>query len=267
MSLEDNTTGRNPGDNGTPPDDHSIDAERDFILGNVGQDAISVLEGMGLDVNGAVGTILQERRRKEAGLTRKATSIDLFDLPVEDLLVSELGTLGRNFDSASTFTTEANRRLTLLGLTEEQRAEFAAIDQAAREARGTQDELGNLGQQYYFLANTTQQDLPQPVECTTSELVLLIDDANAALARDHIWLPSDAYGAAAYASGRFTGQSPYYDELKARFARLGLSEETMGQFVANEGLILEREKWGYEPARLSWDEASFGNTDEQNSTE
>ena len=77
MSLEDNTTGRNPGDNGTPPDDHSIDAERDFILGNVGQDAISVLEGMGLDVNGAVGTILQERRRKDHKLSRTDLTFQL----------------------------------------------------------------------------------------------------------------------------------------------------------------------------------------------
>lgn len=238
----------------------AIEDEKKFLLEQLGADAIAALEGIGLNVDEAVTSVLLDKYAGQAELSRKDRLLDLKKLAIEDLLTSELCYLSGLPGANPAYREELERRLALLGLTPEQAQEFTLIDQEALERKDPHQRAEGVGVSIYVFGDTTMESLPSPDQCLTSELVAIIDDAGAAIARDHTWLPPEAYAAAAYASGSFTGQSPYNDELVARFSRMGLGEDKFGPFIRDECLILGREKWGDEPEQMSWDPANFPNS-------
>jgi hypothetical protein len=233
-----------------------LEDRKAFILGQLGQTEKDVLAEMGIGVDDAVERVLYEKIEAEAKLSRKAPLLDLKRLPIEDLMTSELSLMAGAENSDSKYKAELERRLALLGLTQEQVNQFVAIDEAAIQKKDPHIRMEGIGISTYFFANTTIESLPPVDTCMTSELVAIVDDANSAFTRDHHWLSDTAFAAVGMACGRFS-KSQYLEEFQRRFDEMGLSQEQRGLFIRNECLISEREKWGYNPSQRSWDSASF----------
>lgn len=231
-----------------------IEEERDRVLGSVGEDALDVLRGMGMDPEHAVESVLIEQFAARAYLTRKDPLLDLKSLPLQDLLTSELVVLMQGQTKGGERRAELERRLAFLGLGPDQIQRYISLDQEALGRKDPHVLAEGTGISLYITTETTPETLPSPESLLTSELVAIIDDASAAIARDHHVMVGLAFSAAAEVSGWGTGKSRFHDELLRRLHELSLDETGVGLFIRNESLILERERWGYEPEQMSWDQ-------------
>jgi len=229
-----------------------IEDERNRILGSVGEDALDALRSIGIDPEHGVESVLIDRFAREAYLTRKDPLLDLKSLPLQDLLTSELVLLQDQSEPAK-HTAELERRLNLLGLDQDQVQGYISLDQQALGKKDPHVLAEGTGVSLYITYETTPKLLPTPDSLLTSELVAIMDDANAAIARDHHGLPGPAFSAAAEVSGWGSGKTRYHEELVKRLQEIGLDEIGIGLFIRNESLILERERWGYNPEQMSWD--------------
>jgi hypothetical protein len=157
-----------------------------LVKDNLGEDAEKVLESRGIDVNSAISNILSEKIEKQQTATRA-----FLQTPREETsLTSELVYLMRGKDA---YRSELQRRLDLLNLSTMQRAAYIKSDLEALDTRKTKPfKEERWTTKIYFMQGTKKEDLLKPKECTLSETVSIVDDANAAWWRDHHWLGDDS---------------------------------------------------------------------------
>lgn len=248
--------------------------EKQFILNRLGADAKRMLEGVGINVEGAIEKVLEEKEW-QFEVTRGKQLIELKSLPTPDILTSELVQLCALPGDNSEYSQELQRRLSLLELTNKQKEMFIALDLEALGKKDPQFRQEALAVGYHILDSTTIETLPNPSSCLTSELIMVVDDANATLFRDHHWLSDEVAAAVYFARGEFrfdkekTGwvldkKGPYIEESERRFDLIGLEEWQRRSFVRNECLITGRAKWGYRPEQKSWTPESMARKEQTN---
>lgn len=241
--------------------------EKQFILNHLGTDAKRILEGAGINVEGAIEQVLEEKEW-QFEVTRRKQLIELKNLPIPDILTSELVQLCALPGDNSEYSQELQRRLFLLELTDKQKEMFIALDLEALGKKDPQFRQEALAVGYHILDSTTIETLPDPSSCLTSELIMVADDANAALARDHDWLSDKAFAAVCFVRGEFhfdkekpgwvwDKKGPYIEEYERRFDLIGLEEWQRSSFIRNECLITARAKWDYRPGQKSWTKESI----------
>jgi hypothetical protein len=96
----------------------------------------------------------------------------------------------------------------------------------------------------------TKETLPRPDECTSSELILVVDEAKAGIVyQDH--LEDSIIDAAWYALTGKGEKSPYISELQSRVYGWQWSKDQVESYTRNELMLTRRLKWGYIDA-LAW---------------
>ena len=151
-------------------------------------------------------------------------------------------------DKAS-FLAEYERRLRMMGLTDEQIVEFRKADELAIN-NGCYIKSDVLLTTRPFIEAHMNTDSIKMENCTFSELIYLTDDANSAYIRDHHWLPSEAWALVCEHALR-CGTCKSAWENRNRMKAIGLTEEQEGVFVRNECKIAERLRWHY-TEDLAW---------------
>jgi hypothetical protein len=215
--------------------------ERTKLVKKVAGKAIDTLKKEGIDVDSAIKNILSGVIEKE-----EVCKAALLQTPREETsLTSELVYLMK-MDERDVFYSELQRRLKLLNLSAAQQAMFTHSDLEAlnlRKSKPSKDERWVI--KYYIINGITKEDLLKPEECTLSELIAILDDANAAWVRDHEWLREETLEAVYYVLRGEKGKSPYHNELLSRTKKWKWAEHQLGSYIRNECMLLERWKWGY----------------------
>lgn len=232
---------------------HKEDVKKrvDSVKQGVGEECVGVLRKAGIDVDQAIGKIVSENIMKEAGVKERLG----LALP-KDCMTSELLLMTEKEEDV--YHKEFERRMTLLGLTKEQVEKIENEDKEIIKARNLSPEARDVRWSCFFFIMDGKgvEDMPKPEQLTLSELIMIIDDANAALWRDHGWLQDKTFKIIPHVLGiddeGNCKHSPYYDEFEKRTGGYGLTKDQKASFVGNESLVLKRLKWGYgnEPAWL-----------------
>jgi hypothetical protein len=128
-----------------------------------------------------------------------------------------------------------------------QRAAYVKSDLEALDGRKTKPpEEERWTTKIYFMQGTKKEDLLKPEDCTLSEIVAIVDDANAAWWKDHHWLEGDTMKAVGYALfGANKRKSPYHNEFLSRVNNWDWKEPQFGSYIKNDCMLLERWKWNY----------------------
>ena len=240
---------------------HEIEIQA--ILGRFGEEARKILESAGIPVEKAIGEILESEKEEEdwqVGATRKGQSVEIADLPIRDITISELVWLCSlpSLEREADFEQELHRRLALLELTELQQNLFIALDLAALEEKDPLVRNQAILPGRYIHADTTIENLPDPTSCLTTELIMIYEDVNATRIREHEWLQESAIKAIGYAMGHGADSNgPYFEEFDRRVSLMGF-EPWQGQtIIKNVCLIVGKAKWDYTPPEESWTEESL----------
>lgn len=171
----------------------------------------------------------------------------------QDCMTSELLFQAMQPDTSTsdkaTFLNEYERRLRMMGLTDEQIVEFRKADEFAinNGCYIRSDVL--LSTKPFILAHMNTESI-KIENCTFSELIYLTDDANSAFIRDHHWLSSDAW-ALVCEHALYCGTCKSSCEISNRMKAIGLTQEQEGIFVRNECKIAQRLRWHY-TEDLAW---------------
>ena len=221
-----------------------------LVKGSLGEDAEKILEDHGIDVNSAISNILSEKIERE----RTAARAFLQTPREETSLTSELVYLMRGKDA---YRSELQRRLDLLNLSAMQRAAYIKSDLEALDTRKFKPpEEERWTTKIYLMQGTKKEDLLKPEECTLSETVSIVDDANAAWWRDHHWLGDDTMKAVGYVLTGEKGKSPYFNEFLSRVNNWDLKEPQWGSYIKNDCMLLECWKWNYNE-NPAWQESTM----------
>lgn len=218
---------------------------------NIDEETLRALEKFanGKDVRNVIAQILIQQDRRPPYQTRAGEQIDLKELPINDLLTSELIQLTQGkLDESPNHWLELERRLKLLELTDEQQHKFVNIDLQALASNPRHIIGVETAPLHYIMTATSVDDLPKPMHCSTSELIAIVDDARAARARDHEWLPDPALEAMDVI---LTPGGQYEQEFQRRIDLIGLQKWQYYSFAKSEQWLLTRAKWGYDQ-RPSW---------------
>lgn len=172
---------------------------------------------------------------------------------LQDCMTSELLFQSMQTDTSTpekeSFIAEYERRLRMMGLTDEQTAEFRKADELAIN-NGCYIKSDVLLSTEPFIKENMDTESIKMENCTFSELIYLTDDANSAYIRDHHWLPAKAWALVCeHALNSGTCKAAY--ENRNRMKGIGLTEEQEGIFVKNECKIAQRLRWGY-TEELAW---------------
>ncbi len=218
---------------------------------NIDEETLRALERFagGKDVRSVIAQILIQQDRRPPYQTRVGEHINLKELPINDLLTSELVQLTQGKpDESPNHWLELERRLKLLELTGEQQHKFVDIDLQALTSNPRHIIGVDIAPLHYIMTTTSVEDLPKPIHCSTSELIAIVEDARAAQARDHEWLPDSALEAMHVI---LTPGGQYEQEFQRRINVIGLQQWQYYSFAKSEQWLLARAKWGYDQ-RASW---------------
>lgn len=173
---------------------------------------------------------------------------ELQDCMTSELLFQAMNTDASDADKAS-YLSEYERRLRMMGLTDEQIEKFRECDEKAIN-NGCYIKADILLATQPFIKADMHSDSIKMENCTFSELVYLTDDANSAYVRDHHWLSSEAWSLVCkHALNCGTCESAF--ENRNRMQSIGLTQEQEGIFVKNECQIAKRLRWNYSQD-LAW---------------
>lgn len=220
--------------------DDRIGQRRQFIYGQVGEDAINFLRESGLDIDNAVTNILREQEQQRDKLEAQAE----FGT-VEDIMTSEL--VYRSNSPEDVFGREYSRRLHLIGLNDDQIGKIHQVESLVLSTESMAEQRKQPWvRRYFIMPDSTPESIPKVGEMTLSELILITDDANSAFWRDHHILPERAWQALCVAAccAQYT-EARYAHAFNARAEKLGLSKAQSGAYTKNECLLTERLKWGH----------------------
>lgn len=167
---------------------------------------------------------------------------ELQDCMTSELLFQAMKTDASDSDRA-TLLAEYERRLKMMGLTDEQVVKFREADETAIN-NGCYIKADVLLATKPFIEASMSADSIKMENCTFSELVYLTDDSNSAYIRDHHWLPAKAFELVCqHALNVGICKSAW--EVRNRMKSIGLTEEQEGIFVRNECQIAKRLRWHY----------------------
>lgn len=167
----------------------------------------------------------------------------LQDCMTSELLFQALKGIDITASEKVSFLAEYERRLKMMGLTDEQIIKFREADENSIN-NGCYIKADVLLATKPFIEATMNADSIKLEKCTFSELVYLTDDANSAYIRDHHWLPAEAWNLVCqHAIGFGICKSAW--ETRNRMKSIGLTEEQEGIFVRNECQIAKRLRWHY----------------------
>ena len=163
---------------------------------------------------------------------------------LQDCMTSELlfQAMKANCDEEEekAYIDEYERRLRMMGLTDQQIAEFRQSDEAAI-SNGCYMFKEILLASKPMIMNSSTLDSIKLENCTFSELVYLTDDANAAVVRDHEWLPQEAWYLVC--EHALCGNAKAEYERQNRMEEIGITKEQGNIFVKNECKIALRLRW------------------------
>lgn len=173
------------------------------------------------------------------GITMKK---ELQDYMTSELLFQAMKTDASDSDIA-TLLAEYERRLKMMGLTDEQVVKFREADETAIN-NGCYIKPDVLLATAPFIEASMSADSIKMENCTFSELVYLTDDANSAYVRNHHWLSAEAWNLVCqHAINCGICKSAW--ENRNRMKSIGLTEDQEGIFVINESQIAKRLRWRY----------------------
>ena len=173
---------------------------------------------------------------------------ELQDCMTSELLFQAMNTEISISDKTS-YLSEYERRLRIMGLTDEQIAKFRKCDEIAI-TNGCYIKPTVLLATKPLILKDMNVDSIKMENCTFSELVYLTDDANSAYMRDHHWLPSSAWDLVCKHSLHCDTCASAY-ETHNRMQSIGISQEQESIFVKNECQIAQRLRWNYSQD-LAW---------------
>jgi len=216
-----------------------IKARKNLVYERLGDDAKRILEEAGLDVDRAMTRIIRQQEEEQAMLKLK-TVIST----VDNTMTSELVCLSQNPDD--TFGEEYTRRLGSISVPPEQ---ITTLYQEEKQILGSFEIPGRQqpwAQRYFLFPTSTLENLPKIEHLTLSELLMITDDANSAIVRDHHAIKGPAFQAVCIAAcNRHGTEARYAHAFNNRTQRLGWSEEQKAAFCKNEFGLTEKLKWGY----------------------
>jgi hypothetical protein len=202
--------------------------------------------GIKIDIKETLEKIAEEKSWR-FDITRGAALINLRNIPTEDVLTSELIQMWATPGVDRKYGAELEYRFSLLGLTDDQKKAFLASDLKALSKKDPHIAGQALSTNRWDFSSIN--NLPKVDSCTASELVSVIDAANAAWTYDHEWVSDDSIGAIGLA---MSANGQFHKDLMKRFNLMGLVERQWRSFIKNECLITSRAKWGYKPSEKSW---------------
>ena len=220
-----------------------------LIKQRVGDSTLKILQEAGIDVDKALQEIVKEKLLLANLIDQERKDVATNGLPSENCMTSELVHYSyMHGDNA--YKEEMERRFALLKLTQEQIKQFVEIEVSIIVRRRILRPTG-LAYKYFLKSDTTIESLPKPTDCLSSEIISMVDDANAAWVRDHEWLSEQVWAAVCYIRDNNGGS--YHNELIKRFKKLKLKEWQIRTFVKNECMIISRLKWACHSS-LAWKE-------------
>jgi len=218
----------------------NIEARRNFIYDQVGQDTIQLMRDSGLDIDTVVMNILKEQEDQRDRLETQAE----FGT-IEDIMTSELVYRSNRLDDV--YGREYSRRLDLIGLDEDQVLSLYQTEQLILSSEGelSEDRKQPWVRRYFIMNDSSPETMPEKGLLTLSELILITDDANSAFSRDHHVLSDKAWAALCVAAccAQYT-EGRYAYGFNDRTEKFGWSKEQSGAYTRNESLLTERLKWG-----------------------
>lgn len=173
---------------------------------------------------------------------------ELQDCMTSELLFQAMNTDISEIDKAA-YLSEYERRLRMMGLTDEQIVKFRECDEAAIKNGCYIKADALLATEPFIKANMNGNSIKME-NCTFSELVYLTDDANSAYARDHHWLSPEAWSLVCK-HALCCGSCESAFENRNRMQSIGLTQEQEGIFIKNECQITKRLRWNYSQD-LAW---------------
>jgi len=225
-----------------------IEQRKKFIKTRVGEESLEILKESGIDVDTVLEKVIGEQLKDEALLKVQAVCPS-----TNNTMTSELMYLTKNADDI--FFSELTRRLTLIGLSAEKIQQFCEMEKNI--LKNECEERKHLWVQRYFLkSSSTPENLPSHENLTLSELLAVSDDANAAIWKDHEWLPEEAWKAVIIAACCTDYcERRYHKAFSERTTAMGWSKAQQNAYTKNECILLAKLKWGYRD-NPSWTEAT-----------
>lgn len=227
-----------------------LEERKQLIKERLGGEAIKILEGKGIDVDSAIHYIISDKLNEEAELTMKASGLD-----VNIMMTSELAYFSVTPTTDDFFGKEYVRRLKMLGLFDEQINSVHASEKTILEANPDEQRKKPWIIRFYPLIDP--ESLPKSEELTLSEFIIISDQANASLWRDHEHLSEEAWQAVCiaaccteYSEGR------YAKAFDKRTEKLGWLKEQSKTYTANECHLIAMFKWGYKDRPDPWTKES-----------
>lgn len=218
----------------------NIEEHKRFILDKLGEEELKVFTERGVDIEAAITKQLEEQERQSERLGAQAE----FGT-INDIMTSEL--VYKSTTPGDVYGKEFARRLGLLGFNENQ---IENLYQTESLILSVVDSLAEERKQpwvrrYFIRPDSTPETIPKAGELTISELILITDDANSAMVRDHHVLKGPAYQALCIAAAnRFYAEAKYALAFQHRAEKFGWSQPQTAAFITNECLLTERLKWG-----------------------
>ena len=223
--------------------DDSVQRRKNFIVGQVGEEALQILRDSGLDIDGALTRIVEGQGRQREELEAQAEFGD-----INDVMSSEL--VYRSGKLTDVYGREFSRRLSLMGLDGNKIGSLYEQEKlilSSNIGKFQPDREQPWARRYFFIDGTKIDELPKQGQLALSELVLITDDASSAYARDHHALSADTWHAVCSAAVQAAswGGAQYGFALRNRVKAMGWSPQQEGAFTRNECMLTERLKWGY----------------------
>lgn len=167
---------------------------------------------------------------------------------VQDCMTSELLFEALKSDSdKSIYICEYERRLKLMGLTDEQIVKFRESDEISIENGCYIKSNVLLAESPFIYADMNPVDLKK---CTFSELVYLTDSANFAHDNNRYSFPEKVLRIICQ-NTIYSGVSNSDSELRARMKSIGISKKQIDFFIFNECQIANRLQWHYSQ-KMAW---------------
>ena len=215
-----------------------LERRKQIIKGHVGPESLKILSDAGINVDGAMDSIIGGQLKQEAELKIQAACPS-----VDNTMTSELVYLSAKPEDV--YGLEHARRLRLIGFPDEQINGLYQSEKTILSAKADEKRKAPWVQRYFITPDLTPNTMLQPGEMTLSELLLITDDANSAFFRDHGWLPKKAWEALCIAAccAQDT-EARYAIAFNERTEKMGWSKPQSGAYTKNECLLTERLKWG-----------------------
>lgn len=200
-----------------------------------------ILSDAGIDVYDRVDDIIEKQLEQKKKLIMESEKTTVYNK-----MTSELVYLSETLKDV--YGTEYTRRLKLLGFSDEQVHELYLSEKEILAIKDDEGRQKPWVRRHFINPGSTLETMPEPDEIPLSELILITDDANAALWRDHEWLPEDAMKAVyvAACSTPYTADNgaKYIKEYNKRTEEMEWVKGQSSAYLRNECLLTERFKWG-----------------------